>query len=92
MGSCATQTFAGVSPAQFTCLIQKASSSGITISGDEGQATRDGITVRWKFAPATGILELQCTDAPFFVPCDAINGRIQDLVGSCLTPSGRATG
>jgi hypothetical protein len=83
MGSCATQTFSGITEGWFDCLTQKAADAGIVISGNEGQASRDGVTVRWKFTPSTGELELQCTGAPFFVGCGTVNAKIHDLVDGC---------
>jgi hypothetical protein len=84
MSPCPPQLFPNVTPAQFDCLTQKATASGINISGNTGSATQDGITVEWTFDPATSILNIQCTSAPFFVPCAAVNSKIQALVQSCL--------
>jgi hypothetical protein len=83
MGACATQTFSGVTQARFDCLVQKAAAAGIAIAGDVGQASKDGITIRWQFDPAGQTLELQCTDSPFFLPCGTINAKIHDLVDAC---------
>ncbi len=83
MSACAVQTFQTVTQAHFDCLVQKASGWGIIISGIEGQSSKDGITVRWKFDPASQTLELQCLDSPFFLSCGLINNRIHDLVDSC---------
>jgi hypothetical protein len=84
MSSCAAQTFSNVTPAQFDCLSQKASAAGINISGNTGTASQDGITVEWTFDPAATTLTIQCTSAPFYVPCAMINAKISDLVESCL--------
>lgn len=83
MGSCATQVFTSVTQARFDCLVEKAQTAGITITGNAGQVTHDGITMRWSFDPTKQILELQCTGAPFFLSCGAINGKIHDLVDEC---------
>jgi hypothetical protein len=83
MSACATQTFQNLTQARFNCLVQKAASSGIVISGNEGQASKEGITLRWKFDPTNQTLELQCMNEPFFFSCGDINGKIHDLVDSC---------
>jgi hypothetical protein len=83
MGACATQTFQDFSQSRFDCVIQKAQGLGVVMSGNEGQATKDGITIRWKFDPANKTLDLQCLDAPFFISCDAINQRIHQMADSC---------
>ena len=85
MSACAVQTFQAVTQAHFDCLVQKASGWGIIVSGIEGQSSKDGITVRWKFDAASQTLELQCLDSPFFLSCGLINNRIHDLVDSCVT-------
>jgi len=81
MSSCAVQVFSNVTPAQFDCLSQKASAAGINISGN---ASQDGITVEWTFDPEATTLSIQCTAAPFYVPCATINAKINDLVQNCL--------
>ncbi len=83
MSACATQTFQGVTQARFDCLVQKASGWGITISSTEGQSSKDGITVRWKFDLASQTLELQCLDYPFLLSCGLISNMIHNLVDSC---------
>lgn len=83
MSSCATQVFSGITQARFDCLVKKAKDSGITIAGDAGEASQDGITIRWQFDSAKESLELQCTNSPFFISCGTINSRIHDLVDGC---------
>ena len=81
--ACATQLFQQITQARFSCLLQKASNAGIAINGNEGEASKDGITLRWKFDPVSQTLELQCLDLPFFLSCGDVNGKIHDLVDSC---------
>jgi hypothetical protein len=83
MSSCAAQTFTGISPDQFACLLKMVSDSGVPISGNSGSASKDGITVAWTFDPTTKTLNIQCTSAPFFVTCGMINSKIHDLVDQC---------
>jgi hypothetical protein len=83
MAGCATQQFSGVSQGHFDCLVKKAEAFGISISGNVGEASKDGITVRWQFDPAGQTLELQCTGSPFFLSCGTINGKIHDIFDEC---------
>jgi hypothetical protein len=83
MSSCAAQLFSGFTVEHFTCLVAKANAAGIDISGNAGSASRDGVTVAWVFDPGAQTLSIQCTSAPFFVSCGAINSKIHDLVDSC---------
>jgi hypothetical protein len=83
MSACATQTFTGITQARFNCLVQKAQANGISISGNVGQDTKDGITIRWKFDPAGQTLELQCMSSPFFISCGMVNSQIHQIVDGC---------
>ena len=56
----------------------------ITISGNQGQDSKNGVTISWAFDPVAQTLDLQCLDKPFILPCGTITGRIQDVVDSCL--------
>jgi hypothetical protein len=85
MGSCAAQTFPGISPDQFACVLQKVNESGISISGNSGSASKDGITIAWEFDPVTQTLSIQCTASPFYVSCGTINSKIHDLVDECFS-------
>jgi len=83
MSACATQTFSGITQAGFDCLVTKADAAGITISGNSGEATKDGIRIRWLYSPEQQSLELQCLDSPFFISCGSINSKIHDMVDEC---------
>ena len=83
MAGCEVQTFSGMTQEQFTCLLQKAQSSGINITGNSGTASRDGITLMWNYDPASQVLTVQCTDKPIFLMCGVITSQISDLVNHC---------
>jgi hypothetical protein len=83
MGNCAAQLFENITNEQFTCILGKAQAAGINITGNAGTASADGITIVWNFDSAAQTLSIQCTAAPFLVPCGTINSRIHDIVDSC---------
>ena len=83
MSGCAAQSFSGISPARFTCLIARAAEQGINIVGNHGSASKGGITIAWNYDPATGNLTIQCMDSPFYVGCDQVNASIHELVSGC---------
>ena len=83
MAGCDIQTFSGITQQHFGCLLQKAQSVGINISGNSGTASRDGITITWNFDPASQVLTIQCTDKPIFLSCGVITSQISDLVNNC---------
>jgi hypothetical protein len=78
--ACAAQHFTGISPERFAALSQKAKGSGIDITGDSGTTTKFGVTVTWTYDPQAQELTIQCTEKPFFLSCDDINGRIQNAM------------
>jgi hypothetical protein len=83
MAGCEAQTFSGITQEHFACLLQKAQSSGINISGNSGTASRDGITLTWNYDSASQVLTIQCTEKPIFLLCGVITSQINDLVNNC---------
>jgi len=83
MSACASQTFSGVTPAQFEALMRKASAiAGVAIESRAGSCSRSGFTVIWKYDSDELRLTIQCTESPFSITCGRINERIHDLVDS----------
>jgi hypothetical protein len=83
MASCEELVFTAVGRSHFDCIVTKAQSAGIPISGDEGQAGRNGFTVRWAFAEHESTLRIQCVDSPILVPCSVISAKLVSLVEGC---------
>jgi hypothetical protein len=83
MASCDVQTFSGITHDHFACLLQKAQSSGINISGNSGIASGSGITIAWNYDPDAQRLTVQCTDKPVFVGSGVILSQIRELVHNC---------
>ena len=88
MAGCGPQRFTGIGAAELACLKAKGAAAGVPISGDDGQATTMGVTVRWHYDEAARALVVECVDAPFFVPCSTITDRIKHLVESCMMQNG----
>ena len=83
MSACASQGFDGITSTVWTCIVQQVASYGITISGNSGEQTKDGFTVRWDYDPNAQTLQIQCMDSPWWAPCSTINGKIHELVDGC---------
>lgn len=83
MAGCDIQTFSGITLAHFASLLHKAQSTGISISGKSGSASRDGITITWNYDPSAQVLTIQCTDKPVFLGCGVITSQIRDLIDNC---------
>jgi hypothetical protein len=85
MSACAAQTFDNFTQAGFNCLVQKAAGFGVTISTNQGQTTKDSVTISWNFDPVANTLQIQCLSHPFFLSCGTINQTIHDTVDSCAS-------
>jgi len=85
MPGCEAQTFNSVTTQQFAYLAQKAQEeTGLVLAGNSGEASAQGITIKWNFDPASQVLTIECIDKPFLMPCGIISSTIQNLVESCL--------
>ena len=85
--ACAKQIFDHINQDHFASILQKAVEVGLPLTGNAGQASKSGFTVAWQYDPVGQVLEIQCLDAPFLVPCSMINGTIHDLVDECAPPA-----
>jgi len=84
MAPSAPQVFNGVTPDQFTRLVEKAKAAGIDITGNTGTASKFGVEITWNYAPATQELSLQCLKTPFFMSASDVNTKIHSLVAQSL--------
>jgi len=62
---------------------------GISISGNEGTATKNGITISWVYDPQDQTLTVGDTRKPWFVPESRIDEELTALVDA--TGSSRET-
>lgn len=88
MAGCTPQFFPDIDPATFAVMQTRGAAAGVPIAGNQGQATTMGVSLRWSYDPTAQALTVECTDAPFFVPCSTIHARIQELVDGCRARSG----
>jgi hypothetical protein len=59
---------------------------GITVGTDADTQTHEGFTVAWNYSSSAAALIVQCTDSPWWAPCESINAQITQLVNECLVP------
>jgi hypothetical protein len=83
-GVCPVQNFSGVTPDKWNCLVQKAAQHGLSINGNQGQASQDGFTISWNYNPPAQTLAIACLAKPWWAPCGTVNSQIQDLALGCL--------
>ncbi|MEJ0026853.1 MAG: hypothetical protein WDN01_12570 [Rhizomicrobium sp.] len=85
MSACAMLKFNGVTQQAWECGTEEVKRQyGIVIDSNSGTASKDGFAIKWNYVPAAQTLSIQCTKSPWYVPCSAINNRINDLVEGCL--------
>lgn len=84
MAPSAPQVFNGVTPDQYSRLVEKAKASGIDIDSNSGAASKFGVEIAWNYVPATQELTLQCLKTPFFMSASDVNAKIHSLVSQSL--------
>jgi hypothetical protein len=79
--ACTPQRFSAISRDKFTALQQKAASSiGISITGDSGEASYNGFTLSWDYDAGSELLVMQCLKHPFFAPDSYVESKIAAMV------------
>jgi hypothetical protein len=64
-----------MSDAQFAAAADRLRADGIAITGPSGTLSKDGITGKYDYA--NGMLTVEVTDRPFFVPLSLIEGKLR---------------
>jgi hypothetical protein len=59
---------------------------GISISGNEGTATKNGITIGWVYDPSDQTLTVGDTRKPWYVPESKIDEELTELVHATEPP------
>ena len=78
------QVFSGITPAQYSKLMEKARTAGVAMSGNTGRASKMGVEVEWNYSEEKQELVLTCLRTPFFVSADDINAKLHALVSETL--------
>lgn len=76
--------FRGVTNTLFKLLRKKAAQNGIPVCAPSGTATKDGITIEWKYDPTTELLEVGCVHAPFWIDTSRVNRRMYEEIEALL--------
>jgi hypothetical protein len=76
-----TVTYQGITQEQFTALDEKAEKLlNMSLAGNVGQASADGVTLAWSYNPTTQILAFDCLKKPFFVTMGLVRSHLDSLV------------
>lgn len=84
MSQTAPQIFQGITPGQYSKLVEKAKAVGIDLAGNSGTASKFGVEIAWNYAPDKQELTLHCLHTPFFVKPEDVNAKISALVKESL--------
>lgn len=82
MSECPTLTFSNITPEKYALLVKKAQDSGVPLEGNSGTGSSFGGHFAWNYDPATLILTITVTHAPFLMSCESVNSRITAMVTS----------
>jgi hypothetical protein len=75
--------YTGITSAWLASIEAKAQQQlGITIDGNEGSATKSGITISWVYDPIELTLTVGDTHKPWFIPESKIDEELTALVNS----------
>jgi plastocyanin len=75
--------YTGITPAWLASIEAEAQQQlGITIDGNEGSATKSGITISWVYDPAELTLTVGDTHKPWFISESKIDEELTALVNS----------
>lgn len=75
--------YTGITSAWLANIEAKAQQQlGITINGNEGSATKSGITISWVYDPVELTLTVGDTRKPWYVPESKIDEELTALVNS----------
>jgi hypothetical protein len=65
------ETFRGISRTIFARLRKKASKAGIRVASPQGEAVKDGVSIRWNYDARSELLEVEC-QAPFWIDANRV--------------------
>jgi hypothetical protein len=54
----------------------------MTLAGNSGYASADGVTINWNYDPTSQVLVLQCLQKPWYVPESLVDDKLDALVRS----------
>lgn len=80
MSTCPTQIFSNISREKWGRVQSKASQNNIILSGDAGEVSEQGFTFSWRYESGSESLTIQCLKHPFWATCDAVNGKVNELI------------
>ena len=79
--------YENITPPRLAAIETKAQHElGISIIGNEGTATKNGITISWVYDPSGQALTVGDTGKPWYVPESKIDEELTELVNATESP------
>jgi hypothetical protein len=79
--------YENITPQRLAAIEAKAQHElGISISGNEGTATKNGITISWVYDPSDQTLTVGDTRKPWYVPESKIDEELTELINATEPP------
>ena len=78
---CDPVVFMDVTPEAFAEIAANVEKlTGVPIgAATAGTLNHSGCTLEWQYSPSAWQLNVQCTAKPFFVSCDTVNDKLNEL-------------
>ena len=83
MPGCPPNTFNGVTETVWNCLKTRAQAVGVTITGDSGTASAQGVTVEYRRDAQANTLTVTITQLPAWGNCAMATARLREVAGTC---------
>lgn len=76
-------TFSGVTDEVWACLKARAKGIGVTLPGDAGSVSKQGITVEYRRDPRAEMLTIAITQLPPWIDCATAAARVREAAAGC---------
>lgn len=87
MSACSALSYTGVDADAWARVKALAAQQyAIAVDSDVGSASSAGFTIGWDYDAGAQALEIQCTDSPWAVPCEAINAHLDAAIKGAIAP------
>jgi hypothetical protein len=83
MSSNPRETFRGITRSIFARLRKKASKAGIRVASPQGEAVKNGVSIRWNYDADSELLEVECK-APFWIDANRITGDLRHEIEAVI--------
>lgn len=88
MSGCDPQTWNNITPEKFATIVKLAASHGLNLSGESSSLLQfDHCTFAWSYDATAQTLMIRCGSKPFFVDCDTIHAKLNEMLDMAVGTS-----